>query len=269
MNCIDFTSYSSLVNFGRRLDVAFPGYSINLYAGTTLLASVNQDDQTPPLGKFATALVSYTTGSQLISTDNLSIELQSNGGQTLFDNVRLFSWSVQGQAFDETGNRLSGSGADQSAMGTHNQLQSDGISNFTYDQEGNPITQTNIATGEVREFLWDYRNRLVNVIDRSGTNTITQNVHYTYDAFHRKVGKQLDADGDGIFDFYAAYVERLHCDLKAGDSGALDVCDETKNVVVKETAKSYYHFKASIPGLAAGSESIVRYKEKIDDHVAS
>ena len=114
-------------------------------------------------------------------------------------------------------------------MGTHNQLQSDGISNFTYDHEGNLITQTNIATGQVREFVWDYRNRLVNVIDRSGTNLITQNVHYTYDAFDRKVGKQLDADGDGIFDVYAAYVyDGQHTVLEFKDSDGAGTAQDFK-----------------------------------------
>ena len=144
-------------------------------------------------------------------------------------NVQLFSWSVAGQAFDETGNRLSGSGLDQSAMGTHNQLQSDGISNFAYDHEGNLITQTNIATGQVREFVWDYRNRLVNLIDRSGTNLITQNVHYTYDAFDRKVGKQLDADGNGIFDVYAAYVyDGQHTVLEFKDADGAGTAQDFK-----------------------------------------
>ena len=32
--------------------------------------------------------------------------------------------------------------------------------NYTYDNNGNTLTQTNIATGSVTYYTWDYRNRL-------------------------------------------------------------------------------------------------------------
>jgi hypothetical protein len=38
--------------------------------------------------------------------------------------------------------------------------QADGTFNYTYDNEGNTLTKTRIATGAVTEFVWAHRNRL-------------------------------------------------------------------------------------------------------------
>ena len=51
-------------------------------------------------------------------------------------------------------------------VGAHNRLLSDGTYRYEYDGEGNCVKRTNIPTGEVTEYEWDHRNRLVVVIDR-------------------------------------------------------------------------------------------------------
>ncbi|MEW4454588.1 RHS repeat-associated core domain-containing protein [Bremerella sp. JC817] len=95
--------------------------------------------------------------------------------------------------YDENGNRTGGG----YSTGDNNQLLSDGTFNYTYDDEGNRLTKTNISTGEVIEYTWDYRNRLVNITTKTSGGTVTHEVDYTYDIFNRRIVKTVDADGAG------------------------------------------------------------------------
>ncbi|MHB9068435.1 MAG: RHS repeat-associated core domain-containing protein [Pirellulaceae bacterium] len=115
--------------------------------------------------------------------------------------------SSESYDFDAGGNRKSSGGSSQSAAGTHNQLQTDGTYDYTYDDEGNTLSKTSIATGEVTEYGWDQRNRLVLVTERtSAGGTITQQVKFIYDAFDQRVGKRVDTNGDGFWDRDEAFV---------------------------------------------------------------
>ena len=69
---------------------------------------------------------------------------------------------------------------------------------YAYDDEGNLTLRTEIASGSVRQFDYDHRNRLTRVTDRvSAGGVITQEVNYTYDALNRRIVKTMDADGAG------------------------------------------------------------------------
>jgi RHS repeat-associated protein len=103
-------------------------------------------------------------------------------------------------SYDANGNRTN-TGYSTSS---DNRLTSDGIYTYTYDDEGNLKTRTKIGTNEVRTFTWDYRNRLVNVVDQVGATT-TNNVSYTYDVMDRRIAKttagsstQFVYDGDNV-----------------------------------------------------------------------
>ena len=67
--------------------------------------------------------------------------------------------------------------------------------------KGTRLTRTEIASGEVTEYEWDHRNRLVRIVERtSASGSITQEIEYIYDAFDQRVGKRLDDDGNGTWD---------------------------------------------------------------------
>ena len=98
-------------------------------------------------------------------------------------------------SYDENGNRTN----DGYATETNNRLQSDGVYNYEYDNEGNLIRKTDIATGEETVYTWDYRNRLARV------ETPSQTVEYGYDAGDRRISKTVDGvttgfvyDGDDV-----------------------------------------------------------------------
>ncbi|AFY61911.1 RHS repeat-associated core domain protein [Synechococcus sp. PCC 6312] len=97
-------------------------------------------------------------------------------------------------SYDENGNRTNAG----YVTGVNNQLLSDGTYTYTYDNEGNRTSRTNIATGEVTQYGWDYRNRLVEVVTKDSSGTITQQVTYTYDFENRRIAKTVDPDGSGV-----------------------------------------------------------------------
>jgi RHS repeat-associated protein len=100
--------------------------------------------------------------------------------------------------YDSNGNRLEsqrhGKGY-KTDPNTANRLKSDGTYNYEYDNNGNQIRRTRISGAEengstVREFAWDYRNRLIRVTDRaSAGGVLIQEVTFTYDALDRRIAK--------------------------------------------------------------------------------
>jgi len=99
---------------------------------------------------------------------------------------------------DLNGNRQTSTGVSQSASGTHNRLQTDGTFHYTFDNEGNTLTKTRIATGAVTQYVWDHRNRLIGVRERaSATAVVNKETIYAYDVFDRKTLDRFDSDGIG------------------------------------------------------------------------
>ena len=89
------TKYTLGAYVGRRQNVPFPGYNIELYAGGNLLASNNI--VTPAEGTFAPVTVSYTSGISVTPGQALEIRLTSLSGfqgQTNFDNITLDAASI-------------------------------------------------------------------------------------------------------------------------------------------------------------------------------
>ncbi len=114
--------------------------------------------------------------------------------------------------------------------GTDNRLLNDGTYSYEYDKEGNRTKRTKTATGDVTEYAWDYRNRLVRVTEKDMMGTMTKVVEYTYDVFNRRIAKQVDTTGP--FDMADAAIERyvvddIHTGLVSLDGGnvVLDFTD--------------------------------------------
>jgi RHS repeat-associated protein len=76
--------------------------------------------------------------------------------------------------------------------GTNNQLLADGQFTYEYDQEGNRTRRTETATGKVTEYVWDYHNRLAQVLFKDGTGAVTKSIEYTYDVNNQRIGKKID-----------------------------------------------------------------------------
>jgi RHS repeat-associated protein len=57
---------------------------------------------------------------------------------------------------------------------------------------GNTLTQTNISTGTVTYFTWDYQNRLTEVKVETSTGTVLNDEKFTYDVFGNRIGVSLN-----------------------------------------------------------------------------
>jgi len=90
------TLYTLTVKVGKRLDLNFPGYVIQLMAGNTVLA---QDNSTvsPASGAFLSSTITYQSPvSGPLLGQNLKIVLLANGIQGIFDAVSLSTSQATG-----------------------------------------------------------------------------------------------------------------------------------------------------------------------------
>jgi RHS repeat-associated protein len=91
-------------------------------------------------------------------------------------------------SYDANGNRTNNG----YATGGNNQLLSDGVYNYQYDNEGNRTKRTEIATGKVTEYGYNYRNRLTSLVFKDGNGTVSKSVEYVYDVNNERIAKAID-----------------------------------------------------------------------------
>jgi RHS repeat-associated protein len=83
------------------------------------------------------------------------------------------------------------------STGVNNRLTSDGVFNYEYDANGNRTKRTEIANGNVTEYVWNHRDRLTKVTSKDAAGIETKTAEYTYDVNNRRIAKAVDADGSG------------------------------------------------------------------------
>jgi RHS repeat-associated protein len=83
------------------------------------------------------------------------------------------------------------------STGVNNRLTSDGVFRYEYDDNGNRTKRTEIATGNVTEYVWNHRDRLTKVTSKDAAGNETKTAEYTYDVNNRRIAKAVDADGSG------------------------------------------------------------------------
>ncbi|MEX2120068.1 MAG: RHS repeat-associated core domain-containing protein [Pirellulales bacterium] len=83
------------------------------------------------------------------------------------------------------------------STGTGNRLLTDGVYNYTHDNEGNLTVQVRISDSQRTEFTWDHRNRLTKVLVKDSGGTTIREARFTYDVFDRLIGRWIDSDGSG------------------------------------------------------------------------
>src|SRR5579875_3710623 len=189
--------------------------------GISLNASLSYDNadeltniQVPNPLTSMTYLANYTygydAGGQLTSyQDNnnsvLTYSYDANGELTGASGTLNGSNYSVSYSYDLNGNRTMAG----YQTGTGNELLSDGTYNYTYDKDGNTLTQTNIATGSVTYYTWDYRNRLVEVKEESSSGTVLNDEKFTYDVFNNRIAVSLNGTPQlyTVYDGANAYLD--------------------------------------------------------------
>ncbi len=145
------------------------------YDGATGIRQIIDNDGTTDF--------TYDTARRLIEAEHTP----ADGGSARED---------ESYAYDAAGNRVGSHrhGADY-VTESGNRLVSDGDFTYAYDNEGQLVLRTHVATGTTRTLEWDHRGRLIAVTDRSGQGTLVQTVTYAYDAIDRRIAKQVDSAG--------------------------------------------------------------------------
>jgi RHS repeat-associated protein len=190
----------------KRIDMTYNAVNqiatLNRYSDLTGTSSVANTSYTYDLAGRLQTLTHQHGGNTLASYgltyDNANRIIQSSGT----DGTQDYSYDSTNQlttanhttqtdeaySYDANGNRTSGG----ASTGTNNQLLTDGTYNYEYDGEGNRTLRTEIGTGKVTEYVWDYRNRLTSVLFKDATGAVTKTIQYTYDVNDRRIGKKID-----------------------------------------------------------------------------
>ncbi|MBI3838783.1 MAG: hypothetical protein HY288_12730, partial [Planctomycetia bacterium] len=93
-------------------------------------------------------------------------------------------------SYDANGNRTNGNNSTPAQ--SDNRQSTDGTYNYSYDGEGNLTGRTAIATGDVRLFSYDYRNRLTELIDHQGSGMLLRDIAFTYDVNNLRIAKSVN-----------------------------------------------------------------------------
>ncbi|MES2598702.1 MAG: fibro-slime domain-containing protein [Verrucomicrobiota bacterium] len=188
---------------------------IKRYADSTLTNLVSQTtyDQIAPQGwvkqiqhRDGTGVL-YNAGTNFTYTYDFEGQVTAQSSQ---GNSTTYTYDPSGQLltadhsaaaypdefynYDKSGNRTSSHLHTGYTTGTANRLQSDGLSNYGYDAEGNMTTRTEITTGKVTTFTYDHRGRTTSIIERaSAGGTVLDSQAFVYDALDRRIAINSNA----------------------------------------------------------------------------
>lgn len=149
-------------------------------------STLHQNQNQSPL---AALTYQYDKNSRLIKEiyKGVSTNYQyNNTGQLL--TVTPDTTPTETFSYDLNGNRNS-TGYTVTA---NNQITTNGTFNFSYDAEGNIISKTEIATGNITSFKYDHRNRLTSVIKKNSSNTVLSIVTFDYDIDNKRIAKTVN-----------------------------------------------------------------------------
>ena len=221
------TSLARFADSDGQLPVAVSSFAYDTLNRLTSLAHRNAADAT--LNSFSYQYDLASRFTQIADIDGAANFVYNNRDElTTVTNADPTN-TDESYSYDATGNRtnshlhgrnyVTGSGA---ASSSANRLTSDGKFNYVYDADGNLTNRTEISSGNVREFLYDHRNRLVQVIDRpSAGGLATRVVKYTYDLSNRRIATNVDTtpadanDGDVTYFVYSG--ENVIAEVKDAD----------------------------------------------------
>ena len=130
-------------------------------------------------GSSDTVTYSYTNNNQLTGVTH------SNGS---FSN-ESFTWDSNG---NETGTGYT--------TGTDNEQTASPGYTYSYDNAGELTSETQTSTGDVWNYGYDFRGRMVTAAEKTSGGTTLESVTYTYDALDNRIG--MDENGTQTWTLY-------------------------------------------------------------------
>jgi RHS repeat-associated protein len=131
----------------------------------------------------------YDGGNRLTSYSNIFGGVDADYDYDPTDQLTEVDYTGQNDesyTYDANGNRQS-AGSETYSVGPCNQLLSDGVYEYGYDDEGNLIERwESNSPGWRTYYTWDHRNRLVHVSKWDGEHEVLI-VDFVYDAFNQLV----------------------------------------------------------------------------------
>ncbi|MBE9136916.1 hypothetical protein IQ254_06825 [Nodosilinea sp. LEGE 07088] len=191
----ELTSLSRFVGADGTTPVASTSYS---YDSSGRLTQITHATAAAPIADYQLSYDAANRLTSLVSPDGTATYTYDARDQ--LTGADYTAQSNEAYTYDANGNRTN-AGYQTTA---NNQLTSDGVFTYEYDNEGNRTRRTRISDSAVTTYEWDHRQRLVAVNEGDGT-TVTQRVTYTYDAFDRRLSQSVDPDGDGPIAATAEY----------------------------------------------------------------
>jgi RHS repeat-associated protein len=183
-----------ITEISRSVDMGDPVTTLLEYDARNAVTSITHSYGMTELSQF---LYTYNTEGELT-------DYAGPGGDVAYshDDTHQLTGATgdrtESYTFDLNGNRVTSHLHDDDyETGTNNRLLSDGVFDYEYDDEGNLIVKTEIATGTVTTYAWDYRNRLVSVIVTNSSEDVILEAYFTYDVFNNLIIREIDADGEG------------------------------------------------------------------------
>ena len=151
------------------------------------------------------------SGASLLTTDGAATLGYNNDNElTSVTPASGSSIDAESYSYDPAGNRTSAqtgveSGSSSVTPQGSNQVASDANYSYTYDFDGNLLTKTSNATGDVDTYTWDNRDRLVEDQTKTSGGTVIQTVTYTYSPITNQRLSQTVVNSSGTVAEYYVY----------------------------------------------------------------
>ena len=231
--------------------------------GRPLLISHSINSATDIFDRVVEQSFVYDTANRLIrSTDAFGVHdyAYDEIGQLAKVTHENESLPVQNYVFDAAGNPEEFDGRNVT-VGSGNRLMNDGEYSYSYDEAGNLTRRVSLTDGSATDYLWDIRDRLIEVRQSDGEGNVIRTVRYAYDPANRRIAEMITEEGDETSRFFVYDKEDIAVQL-ADTDGPSGVANAT-------VAKQFFHGVGSDQILATFDANAVNVAEPTDDEILS
>jgi RHS repeat-associated protein len=193
---VDFTytpvgQFATISRYASAAGTQLVASSAYSYDSLNQLTGLVDSQGTTTLASYAMSYSPSGLVTKVVDPDGTASYAYDSRGQLTGASYSASAIPPESYTYDASGNRLTSGTSTPYQIGTNNQLISDNIYNYQYDNNGNLVLRTKVPDGSTESYTYDARNRLVTLTDKSGAGQETQQVSYTYDALNRRISESV------------------------------------------------------------------------------